>query len=311
MAWEKLGRAFCPDGQSSWARHSFMTPVPVDRGDGVLRIYGGMRDDEGISRIGWIDVAAEDPLRVLAVSPDPVLDLGAPGMFDDNGVILGDVIRTGPTQLRMYYVGFQLVQKAKFLAYTGLAVSDDNGGSFTRLQQTPVLDRAPQALFINALHSIQKIDDGYRAWISCGQSWQQIGDRVFPQYNCWTLTSPDGIRFDMATATPTLDCEGDEYRIGRPRANQLPDGTYEMRVTSDTLSKRYACFRAVSKDGVLWDRTDDDELPRGEPGDWDGEMTCYPARIDLSDGSSLLFYNGNNMGETGVGVARLVRGDDR
>ncbi|MFS4582200.1 hypothetical protein [Phaeobacter sp. C3_T13_0] len=305
MAWEKLGRVFCPDGSSPWAKHSFMTPVPIELSQDVIRIYGGMRDDHGVSRIGWVDVARGNPLEVLGVSPEPVLDLGAPGMFDDNGVILGDVIRIGPQEMRMYYVGFQLVQKAKFLAFTGVAISHDNGGSFQRVQVTPVLDRAPQALFINALHSIQKTNEGYRAWISCGQRWQAVAERVFPQYNCWTVTSPDGLCFDMSEAVPTLDCEGDEYRIGRPRANQLADGSYEMRVTSDTLSKQYACFRAVSPDGVVWQRTADEELPRGDSCTWDSEMTCYPARLDTSDGSSYLFYNGNNMGETGVGVARL------
>ena len=305
MVWRKLGRVYCPDGSSVWARHSFMTPVPLQISADVIRIWGGMRDDGGISRIGWIDVRRADPTTVLDISETPALDLGAPGMFDDNGVILGDVIEMPSGALRMYYVGFQLVQKAKFLAYTGAAESTDGGVSFERLRPTPVLDRAPQALFINALHSIARVDGGYRAWISCGQRWQEIGGRVFPQYNCWTLFSEDGLHFDMDTATPTLDAQGQEYRIGRPRANRLANGSYEMRVTSDTLSKQYSCYLATSPDGIAWHRTGVEELPRGTKGEWDDQMTCYPARIDTSEGESYLFYNGNNMGETGVGVAVL------
>ncbi|WP_254695037.1 hypothetical protein [Leisingera sp. NJS201] len=76
-----------------------------------------------------------------------------------------------------------------------------------------------------------------------------------------------------------------------------------MRATSDTLSKQYASFRFTSPDGVSFARTSDEELPRGTAGSWDGEMTCYPARIDTTQGRSFLFYNGNNMGATGVGVA--------
>jgi hypothetical protein len=305
MAWQKLGQVFCPDGTSDWAKHSFMTPVPLQISSDAIRIWGGMRDDTGISRIGWIDVSSTDPTKVLDVCKAPALDLGAPGMFDDNGVILGDVIAMQDGTLRMYYVGFQLVQKAKFLAYTGAAVSSDDGIRFERLQPTPVLDRAPQAPFINALHSIAPVEGGFRAWISCGQRWQMIEDRIFPQYNCWTLFSKDGLHFDMETATPTLDVQQDEYRIGRPRANRLPGGSYEMRVTSDTLDKQYACYRATSPDGITWHRTDDVELPRGKPGEWDDQMTCYPARLDTVQGQSYLFYNGNNMGETGVGVAIL------
>jgi len=308
MIWRKLGRVFCPDGSSDWARIGFMTPVPWQISPDVIRVYGGIRDASGISRIGWIDVDRKEPTKVLRVSQKPCLDLGAPGMFDDNGVILGDLLLMPNDALRMYYVGFQLVKKVKFLAFSGVAVSHDGGDTFSRMQAVPVLDRASNALFINALHSIARTEEGYRAWISCGQRWQVIDDKPYPQYDCWTLLSADGIHFDMQTATRTLEAKGDEYRIGRPRANRLVDGTWEMRVSSDTLSKQYACFRAISEDGVTWTRQSEQELPRGDARDWDEEMTCYPARIDTAQGESYLFYNGNNMGETGVGVAVLETG---
>lgn len=305
MPWEKLGHVFCPDGSLAWASHSFMTPVPLQLEADRIRVWGGMRDAAGVSRIGWIDVAAGDPTRVLARCETPALDLGAPGQFDDNGVILGDVIRLPDGRLRMYHVGFQLVQKAKFLAFTGVSESGDGGTSFQRVQSTPVLDRAPHAPFIHALHSIEAMDGGgYRAWVSCGQRWQEIEGAVYPQYNCWTLTSADGIWWDSRTAVKILDVSGQEYRIGRPRANRLPSGGYELRVTSDTLDKHYATRRLTSDDGVHFVADAQVELPRGGAGDWDGEMTCYPARLDSWAGDSFLFYNGNGMGRTGLGVAR-------
>ena len=51
--------------------------------------------------------SSTDPQVIKGVSQQPVLDLGAPGMFDDNGVILGDVIEVSEDELRLYYVGFQ------------------------------------------------------------------------------------------------------------------------------------------------------------------------------------------------------------
>ena len=96
MAWRKLGRIYCPDGTQSWARHSFMTPVPMQLSDTVIRVFGGTRDDKGVSRISWIDVDRANPLKLLRAATQPVLDVGEPGMFDDNGVILGDLIRVAP-----------------------------------------------------------------------------------------------------------------------------------------------------------------------------------------------------------------------
>ncbi|XTO85935.1 hypothetical protein K4E85_03490 [Campylobacter coli] len=52
-------------------------------------------------------------------------------MFDDNGVILGDVLRI-ENKIYMYYVAFQLVEKAKFLAFSGLAISSDNRENFSK-----------------------------------------------------------------------------------------------------------------------------------------------------------------------------------
>ncbi|WP_413711026.1 hypothetical protein [Rhizobium sp. Rhizsp82] len=309
MSWEKLGQVYCPDGRQGWDLHSFMTPVPLQISDKVIRVYGGVRDQNGISRIAWIDVDRTNPMRVLQVASKPVLDVGKPGMFDDNGVILGDLVWASPQELRMYYVGFQLVQKVKFLAFTGLAISLDRGETFNRVKSTPVIDRALQAPFIAALHSIERQDSGYRAWISCGQRWQNIDGTDYPQYNCWAVDSADGIAFDMQRAVKILDVAENEYRIGRPRVNRTKAG-YELRVTSDTLDKEYACFLALSHDGIRFDRTMISELPVGTKGAWDDEMTCYPARIDTPQGESYLFYNGNGMGRTGLGVARWIESNE-
>ena len=45
-------------------------------------------------------------------------------------MILGDIV-DAPDGLHMFYVGFQRVAKAKFLAFTGLAVSRDGGDTFS------------------------------------------------------------------------------------------------------------------------------------------------------------------------------------
>jgi hypothetical protein len=304
MPWKKKGHIFCPDGSRTWARHSFMTPCPWQRDEDTIRLFGGMRDGSGISRIGWVDVDARDPARVMAVSEAPVLDLGAAGMFDDNGVILGDVLEVGETELRLYYVGFQLVEKAKFLAFTGVAVSGDGGARFERLQQTPIIDRCPDGAFIGALHSIARLPDGtYRVWLSRGYGWEEIDGRQYPRYDCWTMTSPDGLSFDNNAAQRIITPNEGEYRIGRPRASRRADGSWELRATSDTFAKHYASYLFTSKDGITFQRTDTTELPCGGAGAWDSEMTCYPAYHRTPEGREYLFYNGNGMGQTGVGYA--------
>ena len=143
-AWRKQGLVFetARQGVGGWMRHSALTPTPWRLDQDTIRVYAGFRDDEGVSRIGYVDVSASDPTDVLRVSAQPALDIGRAGCFDDNGMILGDIVQA-PGGLHMFYVGFQRVARAKFLAFTGLAISTDGGEHFERVQETPVLDRAP------------------------------------------------------------------------------------------------------------------------------------------------------------------------
>lgn len=299
--WRKLGLVYAPPGHEPWAQNSFLTPTPWLLSDSVIRVYGGLRDAEGVSRIGFVDVDSRDPTRVVALCERPALDVGEPGMFDDNGVILGDVVRDPAGPLRLYYVGFQLVRKAKFLAFSGLALSTDNGATFQRVSSTPILDRAPERPFIAAIHSVLHENGTWRVWFSAGRGWEVIGGAPYPQYDIWYTESPDGRHFP-GPFFPCLGVGPNEYRIGRPRVRHLSQGGLEMRFTYDTLDKRYRTGTALSADGLSWMR--DDSLTGIGPSEdgWDSEMLCYPAILDVH-GRRFMFYGGNGMGKTGFGVA--------
>lgn len=303
MKWEKLGLVYCPTGAHGWDRHSALTPTPLLLDEETIRVYAGFRDDAGVSRIGFVDVDARDPRRVRRVSARPALDVGPPGCFDDNGIILGDVVaRDGA--LWMYYVGFQLVAKAKFLAYTGLAISTDGGEHFERASLVPVVDRADSALFIRAIHSVMHDGGEWRAWLGAGSAWCDIGGQPFPSYSVQAMRSPDGVRF-TDDGPPVFEFRGDEYRIGRPRVYRI-GGKYRMFFTVGTVRGTYLAGYAESDDGRSW-RRDDDALgiAVSESG-WDSLALSYPALIEAG-GATYMFYNGNQMGRTGFGVAALER----
>ncbi|KFA30629.1 hypothetical protein KWS_0115915, partial [Xanthomonas vasicola pv. musacearum NCPPB 4384] len=162
--------------------HAALTPTPHRLSAQVLRVYAGFRDAQGVSRIGYVDVRADAPTQIVGVSKQPVLDIGRDGCFDDNGMILGDVV-AGPDGLYMFYVGFQRVAKAKFLAFTGLAVSCDGGESFQRRQETPLLDRAPGRSTIAAVHSARYEEGRWRLWYAVGDDWETIGGQPYPRYH--------------------------------------------------------------------------------------------------------------------------------
>lgn len=303
MKWIKKGLVYGPDGTVQWAKHSALTPTPFLMDEQTIRVYAGFRDEEGISRIGYVDVDASDPSYVKAVSQRPVLDVGKPGTFDDNGVILGDVIRF-ENEVRMYYVGFQLVKRAKFLAFSGLAISRDGGETFARYADSPIMDRSPDGLYIRAIHSVMKDGDTYRAWYAKGNGWQEIKGILYPQYEIWGIESSDGINFsgEGELCIPATDIE---YRIGRPRVFQAPHG-YVMHYTSGTVDGvSYMAGYAESTDGRRWHRKDGALGIALSSEGWDSRHLCYPAVI-AAGGKTYMFYNGNDMGQSGFGYAVLA-----
>lgn len=303
MPWSKRGLIYCPKGETSWQKHSFMTPTPWLRDSETIRLYGGFRDHEGKSRIGYIDVQASNPKNVLAVSKEPVIDLGKLGMFDDRGMILGDVVEDNTQDqscLRMYYVGFQNVENAKFYAFSGCALSHDGGESFERYSNIPVMDRSDEGLFIRAIHSALQRDGQWHIWYSTGSGWENINGIEYPQYLIRHTTSDNGLTFSNE-GTVCIAPNDSEYRIGRPRVYLLEDGQHLMYITSDTYNKKYQAHAALSNDGIKWQRNNV-PLQGFTPSShgWDSQMVCYPVRLHTTYGT-YLFYSGNDMGLTGVG----------
>ena len=303
MKLEKRGLIYCPQGEHEWEIDTFMTPTACLISEDVIRIWGGVRNASGVSRIKYIDVSAQNPGEILYVSDKPVLDIGAPGCFDDNGVILGDVI-TVKDKLYMYYVGFQHVEKVKFYAFSGLAISDDGGESFKRISEVPVMDRSDKGRYGRCIHSVLHENDIFKVYYAIINDWKIINNIPYPVYNIWYTESEDGIHFSREDICLCVDTQGMEYRIGRPKVYRTNEG-YEMYYTRDLVSKEYLVGYARSKDGRVWERMDEKAgLIKSETG-WDSQMACYPVILSAK-GKKYMFYNGNDMGRSGVGYAELI-----
>jgi len=305
MIWEKMGQIWKAGDHMSWGSNGTLTPTPYSLGNGTIRVYCGIRDGMGISRVGYFDVDESNPKKVTGYSKSPVLDIGIPGAFDDNGMLLGDLIKVGE-ELRMYYVGFQLATRAKFLAFGGLAISQDNGATFKRYIQSPIIDRDDNGLFIRAIHGIRKRGDGrFQIWYSEGASWETIEGKPYPNYSVATLTSEDGLRFERNQGKKiNIQNEG-EYRLGRSRVFTLKENYHILTFTYGKVDGEYQSGYAVSSDLETWERKSDFGLIPG-PDDFDSTHLAYPALIRNKHGDVYCFYNGNDMGRGGIGLAKLV-----
>ena len=136
MKWQKRGQVYAPSGTLWWARSYALLPtVDVTDGQG-LRVYFASLDERHYGRIGYVDLDATDPTRVLYETTEPVLDIGQQGAFDDCGVNPSCLVRVAGRRC-LYYIGWQRCERVPYMLFTGLAFADDGGGPFTKHSRVP------------------------------------------------------------------------------------------------------------------------------------------------------------------------------
>ncbi len=302
MKWIKKGLIYSPNGKDYWKKHSALQPTPILIDEDIIRIFVGFRDENGISRVGFVDINANNPSKVLNVSPEPSLDIGAPGTFDENGVVPCAIIER-ENKFFLYYAGYQLGQKVRFYAFGGLAISKNKGKSFRRYSEVPIIDRTDNELFFRAIHSIIFEDGKWKVWYGGGSEFIKEKNKTLPVYNIRYQESLDGIHYNN-DGVICLDIKGgEEYRVGRPYVIWDKD-IYRMFYSVGTKSKLYRLGYAESKDGIDWVRKDNEiGIDISESG-WDSEMMSYPSVI-MYKNKVYMFYNGNNYGYNGFGYAVL------
>lgn len=302
MRWKKQGIIYAPDGTFGWAQTHAAVPTPEILGDRI-RIYFGSRDKLGIARISYIEVAGNDPKQILATSEIPSLDIGLPGTFDENGVLPFSIVNLVNGYKYLYYTGFEIGNKVPYRMLTGVAQSTDNGHTFKRIRQTPILERSEKELFFRCATFVMFDENKFKSWYVAGNSWTIINGKTLPIYEIKYLESTDGITWDSEGHTCIPISNPDEHGFGRPYIIKEA-GLYKMFYSIRIKHQGYRLGYAESINGKDWERRDDALGLNVSLTGWDSEMACFPA-ITRYDDQTYLFYNGNNFGQTGIGYAIL------
>lgn len=304
MRWKKLGLVSHPKRKNRWNHYYCMMPTPILIDGEVIRVFYGTTDDRRFGRTTFVDLDAGNPSRVIEESDKVILDLGEPGTFDDSGAIVSSIVRTADKSL-LYYVGFQRTQLVPYMLFCGLAVSRDLV-QFTRYSQAPIIDRSNNNIYSNAAPFVMLDDDEniFKMWFWSGRKWTSVDGKLYLSAEIHYATSADGISWKPEARPCLVPDERTEFSLGRPWVIKEA-GLYKMYYSVRRINELYRLGYAESFDGKTWTRMDDKmNLPVSSHG-WDSEMVCYPAVIKTND-KTYLFYNGNNNGETGFGVAELI-----
>jgi len=302
MKWNKLGLVKSPE-ILPWALTHAYIPTPILLDDRI-RVLVSFWDKDKIGRLGYIDVKVSDPTEVLDISTTPALDVGPLDHFDCRGVTPMSYVKRN-RHIYLFYTGWGNHNYYPYTLLTGLAVSDNEGKSFTRLYDYPVLHPIYKENYIRTAAWVlfQPELDEYWIWYVGGDDWFYADNKLTPTYDLRLVRSES--LFDWKDKGSTLCMEADEsldeYAIGRPCIIR-EGGIYKLFYSSRRYKKGYSLGYAESLDGYNWTRKDSElGLERSQIG-WDSKMQCFSYVLKTNYGT-YMFYNGNEHGKDGFGVA--------
>jgi hypothetical protein len=301
MKWRKEGLIFSPKGELDWMQSYALNPTVEILDDKTLRIYFATLDKEMFGRIGYIEVDIKDIKKIKSISNKPVLDLGDIGTFDDSGVNPSCILSVNKKKY-LYYYGWQRCERVPYMLFAGLAISED-GDNFKKVSKIPILDRTKDEPYLRSATSIIFDENIFKCWYVSAIDWIFVKDKKYPKYVIKYAYSYDGVEWESDNYTCINFKNQYEYGFGRPWVIKEND-IYRMWYSIRSINEPYRIGFAISKNGLDWQRLDEQVgIEKSESG-WDSEMICYPNVVKLNN-STYMFYNGNRHGQTGFGYAIL------
>jgi len=315
IKWKKLGRVFNPLDHSGFDYMNTHAQSPsVIVFDDFIRVYINTRppiDENGyyVSYLSYVDLNKENMFEVKNIPKRPIMSLGKLGTFDEFGIHPSSVIRDG-NKFRVYYAGTTRCESVPFNSAIGVGISIDNGDSFEKIGDGPVLSYSFDEPFVIGSPKIKKFNDLWYLFYSAGRKWVKNCDKVEPVYKLRMAVSSNGLDWEK---------HGKDIII-----NKL--GVHECQASADVFFKNdkyhmffsyrphldyrlggngYKIGYASSKDLKNWERDDTKTGITVSKEGWDCEMISYPNLFELK-GKTYMFYLGNEFGKYGFGLAELT-----
>lgn len=314
--WKKLGNVFNPthDQRRLWMQEYAQCPTPFVLDEKIIRVYISCRPKRGgdmqyVSYPGYVDLAREDPMRVVRIADAPLLPLGDLGAFDEFGIMPCSVVRKDG-MVYMYYTGWTRMSSVPYTLAIGIAVSRDDGKTFERVGEGPVLGLTLNEPYLVNSPAVRIVGDQWHMWYLTGTKWLLHDENPEAVFQIAHATSEDGVAWQRngIPVIPTMsedECQDvflPFFLGGKWHAifgYRQPTGFRTDR------TRAYRLGYASSKDLVSWQRDDSQVGIDVSESGWDSQMMCSSQVIEL-DRRLFLFYCGNVFGREGFGIAEMT-----
>jgi hypothetical protein len=338
--WTKRGLVAAPGFAGPRSSAFVSSPSVVRLEDGRLRMYVWVADGAP----PWLNgshlvVAAEaDPANPSkwTVLDRPMVGPLPGSTIRDRGVGFPHVVPRDDGPWLMFYGtwGGDWQAKQELLNRTGLALSDDRGLTWRVVEEDLLPSGSPGAFDAGAIPSVgvvRSARDDYLMWYTAAEKYVRFGDVNQGILHIGGARSRDGLRWEgfdepvlrarVGSADPYEAC------LARPTVIEIDGvyhmwlGVYDMADGSEPSTDQagphrsrqalervgagsYRIEYARSTDGLTWTRFADQPILPLTPGGFDSTSQTYPSVVDMGD-ELWLFYTGDGLGATGVGLATL------
>ena len=316
MKWKKLGKIFDPTHHKLANNCVEFAQSPQTLVfDDFVRIYFSTRETDPkngkfLSHISFVDMDKKFE-KVLNISTEQVIPLGKLGTFDEHGIFPINVVRD-KDKILAYTCGWNRRVSVSVETSIGLAISNDNGLTFQKVGNGPVLTASPKEPFLVGDGFVCIYENSYHMWYIFGTKWvdntEEESARV---YKIGYAKSTDGIHWIKDEGKQIITDKLNENECQALPTVIFANNKYYMFFCyreaigfRKDKNKGYKIGYAHSIDRINWIRADEHVGIQFSEEGWDSDMQCYP-HIFSCDDKIYLLYNGNQFGKYGFGLAVL------
>lgn len=287
-----------------WCTHHTILPTPYLISENEIRVYFGGTDKNYYGHLGYVDVQIsinENKFEIKDIAQNPILSNANCLTFAKNGINPVSLFKKN-NKLYLTVVGYDTDRDGKLKLMSGLVESQDEGKTFLATQYEPILTKENNS---SLLQSALFMDPpNHRGYFVSDIDWLKIDNKWLPKYgiaqvefyeNSWNVKSSQFI----------LKPQGDEMGLARPWQFNYKNDSFLIFGVRKLIDGKlvYKEFGLAKYTNNQWVRLNNLKFTNsGE--DWDSNMTCYGAIIQINNRLYML-YNGNANGVGGVGIAKL------
>lgn len=307
MKWKRMGQIFIP--QEYGIDYAKSPQVIVF--EHYVRVYFSACKKDGSKLISYVCFAdfTKDFQQVKKVSKQIIPD-GNLGCFDEHGIFPFSPF-VYDKKIWAYTSGWSRRVSVSVDTGIGIAVSKDNGETFERVGDGPVLTSSLQEPFLVIDGFVRNFRNQFHMWYIYGIDWKVFEEGKEPDriYKIGHAVSDNGIDWNRDGVQVIPDVLIDEsqalpcvvYYQGKYHMFFCYRKSYHFR---ENIECSYRIGYAYSENLMDWIRCDEQlHFPLSESG-WDSQMQCYPHVFEM-DETLYLLYNGNAFGKYGFGMAKM------